>query len=93
MAGWNEERVWDAVALGSAALAAVAVRQGLQKGWEYFMEEEPPVNPAARSVGWGDALAWSVAMGVAVGLGRLIAERGAAAGWRKLKGRYPEGLS
>ena len=92
MAFWSEDRIWEAVALGAAALAAVGVRQTLQAGWERYTGDEPPMNPAARSVGWGDALAWTVATGVAVGLGRLLAERGAAAGWRKIRGRYPKGL-
>lgn len=88
----GEERVWDMVALGSAALAGVAIRQALQGGWKLLKRDEPPTNPAARSVGWPDALAWTLAVGAAVGVGRMLAERGAAAGWRKVRGRYPKGL-
>jgi len=54
--------------------------------------EEPPENPASRRVGWGPALAWTVATSVAVGVGQLVAERGAAAGWRRARGRYPKGM-
>ncbi len=88
----GEERAWNIVALVSAGLAAVAVRNALESGWQMVKREEPPENPAARSVDWGEALAWTVATGVAVGLGRLLAQRGAAAGWKKVSGSYPKGL-
>lgn len=88
----DDETVWNIVALGSATLAGIAVRNLLQTGWERWKQDEPPKNPAARSVDWGDALAWTVASGVTVALGRLLAQRGAAAGWKKVRGHYPEGL-
>ena len=89
----NEERFWNAVVVGSAALAAIAIRNGLKLGWQYVKEEDPPTNPADHSVSWGDALAWTLATSVAVGVGRLLAQRGAAAGWKRAKGRYPRDLN
>jgi hypothetical protein len=88
----GEERRWQLVAMATGALAGLAVRQALQKGWHMIRDESPPENPAARRVGWGQALAWTVATSVAMGVGQLVAERGAAAGWRKVRGRYPKGL-
>jgi hypothetical protein len=88
----DEDRMWDVVAMGSAALAAVSTRQVLKKGWSRLRGDDPPRNPAARSVGWGDALAWTLATGVMVAMARLLAQRGAAAGWKKFRGSYPEGL-
>lgn len=88
----GEETMWNVVALASAAVAGIAVRNLLETGWGALRQDEPPENPAARSVGWSEALAWTVATGVAVGVGRLLAQRGAAAGWKRVKGRYPEGL-
>lgn len=88
----DEQRAWNVIAVASAALAGLAVRQALQTTWEKWKDEEPPTNPAARSVDWGEALVWSVAVGAAVGVGRMLAERGAAAGWQKVRGRYPKGL-
>jgi hypothetical protein len=88
----TEERRWRLVAMASGALAGLAVRQALDQGWRFLQREDPPENPAARSVGWAQALAWTVATSVAMGVGQLVAERGAAAGWRKARGRYPEGL-
>ena len=91
MAG-GEERAWDLVALGSTVLAGIAVRQLVQTSWEIVTREEPPTNPADSSVGWGEALTWATAVGAAVGAARVLAERGAAAGWKKARGRYPRGL-
>lgn len=88
----GEEHMWNIVAMGSAALAAIAIRNLLETGWEVVKHDEPPKNPAARSVDWGDALAWSIATGVAMGVGRMLAQRGAAAGWNRMKGHYPKGL-
>lgn len=88
----DEQRAWDVVAVVAAGLAGLAVRQVLQRGWETWKQEEPPSNPAARSVDWGEALTWSIAVGAAVGLGRMLAERGAAAGWQRVRGNYPSGL-
>lgn len=88
----DDEKAWNIVALVSAGLAGIAVRNLLESGWETVKRDEPPQNPAARSVDWSEAVAWTVATGVAVGLGRLLAQRGAAAGWKKVRGRYPKGL-
>ena len=90
--GLDEHRAWNVVAVVTAGLAGLAVRQALQTGWELWKQEEPPTNPAARSVDWAEALTWSIAVGAAVGVGRMLAERGAAAGWQKVRGRYPKGL-
>lgn len=86
----DERKVWRLVASGSAVLAAVGTRKLLRGGWRRWRRGEPPENPADPSVGWGEAIAWTVATGVAVGLGRLIARRSAAAGWRLLREENPE---
>lgn len=88
----GEERTWNLVALGSAALAGIAMRSLLQSGWQLYRGEEPPDNPAARSVEWRDALVWSIAVGAAAGVARMLGERSAAAGWKKLRGDYPKGM-
>ncbi len=88
----DEERVWDAVSLAMAAVAGIAMRRMLETVWEQWRGDEAPKNPAARSVGWGDALTWTLATGMAVGIARLLARRGLAEGWRRVRGDYPEGL-
>lgn len=88
----DEDQTWTLVAMVSAGVAGIAARNLLETSWEIVKRDEPPKNPAARSVDWGEALAWTLASGVAMGLARLLAQRGAAAGWKKVKGRYPRGL-
>lgn len=92
MRGLDEEQTWEVVAMGSAALAAITARALMRGGWKLVRHNEPPENPAARSVDWREAVAWTVVTGIVVGLMRLFAERGAAAGWRTFRGRYPKGL-
>jgi hypothetical protein len=87
-----EDRAWGLVAMATAALAGLAVRRALNTGWQLVQEEEPPENPASRHVTWRQALAWTVATSVAVSVVQLVAQRGAAAGWHKVRGRYPEEL-
>lgn len=92
MSWMDEDRKWQVVAVGSAALAGIGARSLMNGGWKVVRGSDPPENPAARSVDWSEAIAWTVATGVVVGLMRLLAERGAATGWKKMKGRYPKGL-
>lgn len=92
MSWMDDEKAWQVLAVGSAALAGIAARSVMQQGWKTFRGDEPPENPAARSVDWSDAIAWSVGTAVVVGLMRVLAERGAASGWKKVRGHYPRGL-
>jgi hypothetical protein len=87
-----EDRAWSLVAMATAALAGLAVRQALNTGWQLVQDEEPPENPASPHVSWRQALAWTLATSVAVSVVRLVAQRGAAAGWNKVRGSYPEEL-
>ncbi len=78
--------------MASGALAGLVVRQALERSWRLVQNEEPPENPASRRVGWGSALAWTVATSVAMGVAQVVAQRGAAAGWQKALGTYPRAL-
>lgn len=85
----DDKAAWSAFAAGTAMLGGAAVRQGLQQAWKLAMHEDPPLDPSDRSVPWRQAILWTVATGALVGLGRLVARRGAAAGWERLTGRTP----
>lgn len=79
---------------GASGLAAAAVtRQVLNRVWRARQHDDAPANPAAPSTTWPDAVLWAVATGVALGVARLVAMRGAAAGWRKATGALPPGLA
>ena len=88
----SEDYMWKAVAAGSTVLAAMAMRSALKLAWKAVKKEEPPENPASPDTAWGEALVFTAAMGLAVGIARLIAERGAAEGWRKYYGALPKEL-
>ena len=85
----SDEQKWGLLAAGSAALVGLATRQILRRSWTAWRKEPPPDNPAAPDVSWRDALLWAGATGLVVAVGRVVAKRGAAAGWRRLTGRTP----
>ena len=85
----SERQQWALVAGAAGALGAFAVRNGLESAWKLAVGDDPPKNPAARDVPWRHAIMWTVATGVLIGLGRLLAERGAAAAWDNYQGRKP----
>jgi hypothetical protein len=89
MALLDRKTTWLVVAAGAAALGGMAVRQGLNQAWRLAKHDDPPEDPSSWDVEWRDAIVWTVASGVVMGLGRLLARRGAAAGWVRLTGHHP----
>lgn len=87
--GEDRNKTWSFTAAAAAIAAAFGTRALLRSGWRRATGDDPPKNPADSSVGWGDALAWTAATGVAIGVARLLAQRGAAAGWKKATGDKP----
>jgi hypothetical protein len=85
----GDQQRWALVAAGSAALVGLVSRQLLRRGWSAWRKAPPPDNPASPDVRWRDALLWAATTGFVVGVGRVVARRGAAAGWKKLTGRMP----
>lgn len=67
----------------SAVLATVLMRAALDRGYRAARRQAPPKNPADPGVGWQEALAWTVASSLMIGLGRLMARRSASAGLRQ----------
>jgi hypothetical protein len=80
------ELAWQGVATASGMLAAMAVRRVAVTAWRSARHEDPPENPAARDVGWPDALAWAIAVAVGAAVARVVAQRGAAAAWERATG-------
>ena len=64
----------------------------LDKVWRKTKKTEPPADPASPGTPWVEALTWAAASGVAVGVGRLVATKGAATAKMKLTGKVPEGM-
>lgn len=87
-----EKTMWRLAATGAAVLAGVAVRSALMSLWRAVMKNDPPNNPADPATSWGEAIAWTAATGLVVGVARMLASRGAAAGWQRATGALPPGL-
>lgn len=87
-----EKTVWKLAATGAAVIAGIAVRNLLMSAWRGVMKNDPPNNPADPATSWGEALLWTAVTGLAVGVARMVASRGAAAGWQKATGSLPPGL-
>jgi hypothetical protein len=86
---------WKVVSALAGVLGGLITRKLLEVAWRSVRkgaEHDPPLNPADRRIGWGDALAWAVAAGVGAGVGRLLSERLAAAGWEAATGSPPPGV-
>jgi hypothetical protein len=88
--GYSVERIlWKVAVAGVGVAAVVGVQKAMTAAWRAARKTEPPINPAAKSTGWGDAIAWTVATGVGIAAAKLVATRGIAAGWEKATGTPP----
>lgn len=85
----SNRMAWMVVGAGAAALGGLVMRQALTQAWKVAKHDDPPLDPSSSDVEWKDAIAWTVATGVMMGIGRLVARRGAAAGWQRLTGAAP----
>lgn len=86
------EMTWKLVGLASGVLSAKASRTVAEKVWIKTKGGDPPRNPASFQTTWPEALGWAVATGVAAGVARLVATRGAAHVWQRATGSLPPGL-
>jgi hypothetical protein len=84
-----ERKLWEGGIFLAAATAGLLARQGLGLLWRETQGEEPPENPAATGVTWADALGWAVASGIAIGVGHVLARRGATAAFRAVADEDP----
>lgn len=86
---------WKAVSTLSAIAGGIVTRKVVEAAWTALSRSdvEPPLNPADRRVDWPTALQWAVAAGVGMGIGRLVSQRVAAAGWERATGSAPPGVA
>ncbi|MGH7483235.1 MAG: DUF4235 domain-containing protein [Longimicrobiales bacterium] len=89
---FSVDTVWKLTVAGAAVAGAFLVRNALEQGWKLATGRQPPDNPASPLTSWPEALIWSTSIGVGIGLGRLIAQRGAATGWKHATGHLPRSL-
>lgn len=85
-------KVWSAMALASTVGAGIAARKAMTTSWKVATGKEPPQNPADPDVSIGEAVAWAVLSGVAIGVARMLASRQAATYYRRSTGQLPPNL-
>jgi hypothetical protein len=90
----SEEFGWKALSTVSAIAGGIVTRKLVSAVYAALSREEvdPPLNPADRRIGWSDAVPWAIAAGVGAGIGRLVSQRVAAAGWERATGSSPPGM-
>lgn len=79
----SQKLKWQLLAGATAFATSLVLRPVLKGGWKRVTHTDPPNNPAARDVTWGQAIAWAVVTGVVVGVARVAARRGAATLWAR----------
>lgn len=89
VAGGVQKIVWKLGAAGAAFAAATAVRKLMAVAWKGAKKTDPPSDPASEDVSWSDAVMWTAATAVGIGVAKLVAARGAAVGWKKATGERP----
>lgn len=85
-------KAWSVMALASTIGATIAARKAMTTSWKVATGKQPPQNPADPDVSIGEAVAWAVMSGVAVGVARMLASRRAANYYRRSTGHLPPNL-
>jgi hypothetical protein len=88
----TDSKLWTVWSSLAGIAAGMATRTLIQKAWTARTGDDPPSNPADPDVAWPQALAWSAALGVGVGVARTIGQRGAAKAWTEATGELPPGF-
>jgi hypothetical protein len=68
---------------------AIGTRTLLKKGWETMYHDSPPENPDDPGVIWRDAFIWGAAVGLGVGLSKVLMKIMLDEVWTKYKGPKP----
>jgi len=85
-------KTWTLMGLAATLGATMAARKAMTATWKLSTGKKPPSNPEHPDVSMGEAVAWAVASGVAVGLARMLASRKAADYYRRSTGHLPANL-
>jgi Protein of unknown function (DUF4235) len=85
-------RLYTVMGLVATLGATIAARKVMTATWKLSTGKQPPTNPEHPDVSMGEAVAWAVASGVAVGLARMLAGRKAADYYRRSTGHLPPNL-
>jgi hypothetical protein len=85
-------KAYSLLGLAATVGATMAARKAMTAGWKLSTGKKPPSNPEHPDVSMGEAVAWAIASGVAVGVARMLASRKAADYYRRSTGHLPANL-
>jgi hypothetical protein len=85
-------RLYTVMGLVATLGATMIARKVMTATWKLSTGKHPPSNPEHPDVSMGEAVAWAVASGVAVGVARMLAGRKAADYYRRSTGQLPPNL-
>ena len=85
-------KAYTALGLAATLGATVLARKLMTTTWKLSTGKPPPTNPEHPDVSMGEAVAWAVTSGVAVGVARMLASRKAADYYRRSTGHLPPNL-
>lgn len=85
--------VWKVVATGAAVGASIVARKVTDGTWKFVSGKDSPSNPEDPDIGWGEAVAFAVFSGAVVGLTRMLANRQAAAVYKRSTGSLPKEIA
>jgi hypothetical protein len=80
----DKEKLQGAIVAGATMLSAFLTRKLIEKVWVKVAKSEPPTDPSDDEITWKDALIWTVATGVLVGVTNVLVSRGVTQGAHKL---------
>jgi hypothetical protein len=88
----SSSRLYTVMGLVATLGATIIARKMMTATWKVSTGKQPPSNPEHPDVSMGEAVAWAVSSGVAVGLARMLAGRKAADYYRRSTGHLPPNL-
>lgn len=92
---FGREMKWKLVATVSGMVGAKIAESLLKAGYGAITKGKragSPFDPSDARFRWSDALRWSVAGGIGLGVAKVVSARVAAIGWKAATGGLPPGV-
>lgn len=85
--------VWKLMATGAAMAAGIVASKATDGTWKFVTGGDSPSNPEDPDIDWKEAIAFALVSGAIIGLSRMVANRQAAAIYKKSTGHLPHPLA
>ncbi len=74
----DEDQLKQLAVSGMTMISTILIKRLIEYAWKKNTQREPPKNPASRSVGWQEALLYTVISGLLVSITKLLIRRNIA---------------